>query len=143
MLQFVPLLGPVIERLASLIPDPGERARAIADAQRQLLEAAAAQDSAQSDTNKAEAQTGSLWIGGWRPAIGWACAVAFAWAYAVGPILKWALIAHGQPVDSLPPTTIDASMWELLFGMLGLSALRTFEKNRGIAAGTPAQAVRR
>ena len=32
---------------------------------------------AQIELNKVEAQSGSLFKGGWRPAVGWTCAIAF------------------------------------------------------------------
>jgi hypothetical protein len=28
---------------------------------------------------------------------------------------------------------VDANLWELMFGMLGLGSLRTFEKSKGVA----------
>ena len=36
---------------------------------------------AQIEVNKAEAASGSFFKGGWRPAVGWVCAVAFAYHF--------------------------------------------------------------
>jgi len=54
------------------VPDPAAKAKAEAELRADLL----ASDRAQMEVNKAEAQTGSLFIGGWRPAIGWVLAAA-------------------------------------------------------------------
>jgi hypothetical protein len=40
---------------------------------------------AQIEVNKAEAASGSLFKGGWRPAVGWICAVAFAYHFVLQP----------------------------------------------------------
>ena len=49
----------------------------------------------------------------------------------IAPLLGWALAVQGLKVPPLP--TLDGSLWELLFGMLGLGTLRTIEKARGVA----------
>lgn len=73
-----------------------------------------------------------LFVAGWRPCIGWVCAGACAWAWVVQPVARFALAALGHPVDALAPAEL-AEMWPLLLGMLGLGALRSVEKIRGVA----------
>jgi hypothetical protein len=85
----------------------------------------------QLDTNKAEAGSGSVFVGGWRPAIGWVCAVALLCQYVARPMLMWAGLVTGHSWPPLPG--IDDNLWELMLGMLGLGGLRTFEKARGVA----------
>lgn len=83
--------------------------------------------------NAAEAASGSLFVGGWRPAIGWVCAAALAYQYLFVPVGMWAAQAAGV---SLPaPITLDDSLWQLMLGMLGLGGLRTAEKFKGVAKG--------
>lgn len=88
---------------------------------------------AQIEVNKTEAQHASLFVAGWRPALGWVCGAGFAYQYVVRPLLPWVLTVFG--VDGVPPLpSLDGSLMELTFGMLGLGALRTFEKSKGVAA---------
>lgn len=82
--------------------------------------------------NQAEASSPSLFVSGWRPAIGWICGAAFAWNWVGLPIAKFAMSAYGHPLDL---ATADMSeMLPVLFGMLGMGGLRSWEKAKGIAA---------
>ncbi len=82
--------------------------------------------SKQSDTNIAEANTGSLYLAGWRPAVGWACALAFASKFVGGPLLYVISQYFNHPI--ILPEMDMSEMLPLLFGMLGLGTLRTVEK---------------
>ena len=85
----------------------------------------------QIDLNKAEAGSGNPWAAGWRPAIGWVCAMALLYQYLLSPLVMWAAELLGHPLPA--PPTLDDMLWQLLFGMLGLGLLRTAEKIRGVA----------
>ena len=74
---------------------------------------------------KVEAQHRSLFVAGWRPAIGWICAGALAWEFVLAPAIAWTF-------DLTPPGGAPALM-ELTMWMLGLAGLRTFEKIAGKA----------
>lgn len=95
------------------------------------LAAAVAIVQGQLDTNRAEASSPSAFTSGWRPAIGWVCALALACQYIARPLLQWAGIVTGHAWPALPG--IDGNLWELMLGMLGLGGLRTFEKTKGVA----------
>ena len=110
------------------VPDPAAKAKAEAELRADLL----ASDRAQMEVNKSEAQTGSLFIGGWRPAIGWVLAAAVAYTYLIVPIGMWVSFVVGKPIAK--PPVLDANLWELMFAMLGLGGLRTFEKIKGVAS---------
>jgi roadblock/LC7 domain-containing protein len=110
------------------VPDPAAKAKAEAELRADLL----ASDRAQMEVNKAEAQTGSLFIGGWRPAIGWVLAAAVAYTYLIVPVGMWVSFVVGKPIAK--PPVLDANLWELMFAMLGLGGLRTFEKIKGVAS---------
>jgi len=127
----LPALAPILDRLAALIPDPEARARAAAEAQAQLMAALQTSDSQQMGANAQEAQNASIFVAGWRPAVGWVCAAALAYQYLAVPLLSWAFVARGLKLPPLP--ALDGSLWELLTGMLGLGVLRSFEKARGVA----------
>lgn len=89
--------------------------------------------SAQIDTNKAEAGNASVFVAGWRPFIGWVCGSAFAWTFVFAPMIAYAARLSGNPVE-LP--NLDLSQLSpVLMGMLGLGAMRTVEKVKGINTG--------
>ena len=121
------IIGGVLGILNKFIPDPEARAKALAEMQKLEADARAQQLA----VNAAEAASGSVFIGGWRPFIGWVCGAAFAWQFVLAPMATWGAAAAGHPLPPLP--TLDNALWELLFGMLGLGGLRTFEKVKGIA----------
>lgn len=88
--------------------------------------------------NQAEAQHASLFVAGWRPAIGWIGAAALAYQFVLYPFLVWAWTAMQgagwMPADLKPPPILDAeALWVILTGMLGLAGARTLEKIRGVA----------
>ena len=85
---------------------------------------------AQIEVNKEEAKTGQIFIAGWRPAIGWVCALSYGYAFLVGPIATQVATGMGGSWP-LPPIDME-NMLYVLGGLLGLGGLRTFEKVRGV-----------
>lgn len=79
---------------------------------------------AQVELNKVEAQHRSLFVAGWRPFIGWVCGVGLLFMFLANPILQW---LSAKPGPELPEDII----LELVIALLGLGALRTFEKMKG------------
>lgn len=131
----LPLLGNVLDKV---IPDP----QAAADAKLKVMQMAqtgelAALDAetklalGQIEVNKAEAAT-DLFRGGWRPAVGWCCAFGLGYTFLLRPLLPWAVGLFGVAVPVLPAIDIE-SLMVLLFGMLGLGGMRTFERVKGKA----------
>ena len=124
----VPALGTLVDRL---IPDRAAAERAKADMEAALVKAANDAALAQVEVNKIEAGHGSVFVAGWRPAIGWVCAAALAWAFIVAPIASWGMAVFGLR-ETLPAIGTD-NLFELVLAMLGMGGLRTFEKLRGVA----------
>lgn len=85
----------------------------------------------QLEVNKAEASNPNLFVSGWRPAIGWVCALALLYQFIVRPMIAWGFALANHPLPVMPG--LDDMLWELLFGMLGLGGLRTVEKVKGVA----------
>ena len=81
---------------------------------------------AQVELNKVEAQHRSIFVAGWRPAIGWVCTIGLAMTFVINPILQW---YSSKPGPELPQDI----MLELVLALLGLGALRTVEKMNGRA----------
>jgi len=83
----------------------------------------------QLDINKQEAASTSLFIAGWRPAVGWVCVAALAYAYVFEPFLKFILaIRHPDLMAHLPVLDTGTLLGTLLIPLLGLGAMRTYEK---------------
>lgn len=130
----LPILTPIISQVfGSLFPDPAARDKAMADFYAQLQSA----DLSQLEVNKAEASTGSLFIGGWRPFIGWIGGAAIAWQFLVRPMLLsfGSFFSDHFVTAVLQAPGMDNSMWELVTAMLGIGAMRSYEKLKGVASG--------
>jgi hypothetical protein len=86
----------------------------------------------QIEVNKEEAANNSIFVAGWRPFIGWVCGSAFAWAFVFQPIVVAVAAAIGRPIDPKELAILDFSQIQpVLYGMLGLGAMRTYEKVKG------------
>jgi hypothetical protein len=133
LLALLPTLLPALtEVLDRVVPDQAAAAKAKLEMEARLLEAATAQASQQTEINKIEAGHQSIFVSGWRPYIGWVCGMAIAWAFLVAPMLSWLLPVMGVAA-AVPPLQTEFLL-ELVFAMLGLGGLRTFEKLKGVAA---------
>lgn len=131
----IPIIGGLLEKI---IPDP----KASAEAKTKLLELQQQGELAyldadvklamgQIEINKLEASSASLFVSGWRPAVGWVCVVGCGYAFILAPLLGWASVNLGW----IQPPEIDAgAMTGLLMGLLGLGGLRTVEKIKNVAA---------
>jgi len=82
--------------------------------------------------NQAEAQNPSVFVSGWRPAIGWVCGAACGWNWIGLPIAKLGMEIYGHPITLSPADLTE--MLPVLMGMLGLGGLSTIEKLQGRAA---------
>lgn len=102
------------------------------DQEKQQLAAAVMVVQGQLDINKTEAANPSVFVSGWRPAIGWVCGAACAWNWIGLPIAKFAMLALGHSLNMQPADL--GEMLPILMGMLGLGGLRTMEKINGVAA---------
>lgn len=86
---------------------------------------------AQIGVNAIEAASASLYVSGWRPSVGWVCSAAFAYKFVLAPALAFALTAFGHPITL--PVLDFTEMSTVLLGMLGLGAMRSVEKIKGVA----------
>lgn len=139
------LLPPLIEIGQKLIerffPDPEKRAAAELELLK-MQQSGALQEMAsdlqlrlgQLEVNKVEAASASIFVSGWRPAIGWICAGGLGWQFVGYPFCAWAF-ASFLPGYIAPPVIVSEHLFELILGMLGLAGLRSFEKVRGAAKG--------
>lgn len=125
------LIGPVTGLLDKFIPDADEKARIAHELATMSEKHAQSLALAQIEVNKAEAASGSLFKGGWRPFIGWICGIAFAYHFVLQPIILFAVTAYGLQIPDLPEFDMT-SLMTVLGGMLGIGGLRTYEKQKGL-----------
>jgi hypothetical protein len=126
-----------------LFPDPA----AAAAAQLELLKMQQNGDLAQlaADTDLAklqiqvnveEAKNANIFVSGWRPAVGWCCAAAFAYSYVLLPFAQFLVFTFGTTAMTeqlaLAPKLELSEMMPVLLGMLGLGSLRTVEKVKNV-----------
>ena len=125
------LIGPVTGLLDKFVEDKDQKARLAHEiatlAERQAHEIA----KSQIEVNKSESQSGSIFIGGWRPATGWVCVLGFGINFLVIPLTNLYLSVTANPL--LVPTLDVSQMMPVLLGMLGLGGMRTVEKTKNVA----------
>lgn len=143
----LPVIGGLInigERLIDRwFPDPTKAAEArmellkmeeSGDLKRMATEAGLLQG--QIDVNKIEAASGSTFVAGWRPAIGWTCAISLFMYYVpyclvATAIWAWHCIETGTLVPR--PDLGIADLIGLVSAMLGIASMRSFDKVKKVA----------
>ena len=125
------LIGPISSLLDKVIPDADERNRLAHEiatlAERQSHEIA----KAQIEVNEREADHQSLFVSGWRPAVGWICCIGLGCNYLFIPVANFVLVISDSSVTV--PALDLSEMMPVLLGMLGLGGLRSWEKTKGVA----------
>ena len=118
------LIGPATKLLDKVIEDKDQKnalAHEIATmAERHAQELA----KGQLEVNKVEAAHKSLFVAGWRPAIGWVCALGLFYNVILANII-------GIWVDV--PEIDTTLLVPVMMGMLGLGAMRSYEKVQGVS----------
>lgn len=113
------------------ILDPNEQTKLA----NQLTQLSMGLQMGQLKVDEAEANSTNWFVAGWRPAVGWVCALAFAYSYIVFPFLQFAVYTWADPVTikqiaALPHLNLG-DMMPVLLGMLGLGGMRSYEKSNG------------
>jgi hypothetical protein len=132
----------VIERVW---PDPIRQAEEI----RKLQELAQAGDIAklnaqvqiltgQMRINEKEAEHKSIFVAGWRPFVGWVGGIALGYQFILYPLMLWgwAIVdpTNAAGVAINPPPVMEADeLYTVLLGMLGIGAMRSYDKSKGTA----------
>ena len=120
------------EVLKRVWPDASEAEKAKLTMFLAQLDAEAKAQQAQIAVNQAEASNQNAFVSGWRPAVGWICVLALGYQYVVYPILLWLLLFWPNLVA--PKPVLSDVLYELLFGMLGLAGMRSWEKIKGVSS---------
>lgn len=113
-------------------PDKSEQQKAELTQAMLLLQGEIDSQKAQIEVNKVEAASNSLFVAGWRPFIGWVCGAALVYQYLLKPLVMAGFVLAKHPLAVALPG-LDDNLYQLLLGMLGLGAFRTFEKVKGVS----------
>lgn len=87
---------------------------------------------AQTEINKVEAQHASIFVAGWRPFIGWTGGVGLAYTFVLAPFIEFVARASGYVGDMPMPDATQ--LLTLVTAMLGVGAMRSYDKSHGTAA---------
>ena len=124
------LIGPVTGLLDKFIEDKDKK-NAIAHELATMAERHAQElAKGQLEVNKTEAAHKNLFVAGWRPAVGWVCCLGMASNFLVIPMANFALALSDSTI--IIPLIELSEMMPVLLGMLGLGAMRTVEKAKGV-----------
>jgi hypothetical protein len=90
----------------------------------------------QMDINLADAQSKAGGISGaiqriWRPLIGFSCALAIFWEYVLKQFLMFLIATFNWETKPLPELDM-ATLMPLVMALLGMGALRSYEKVKGV-----------
>ncbi|MGZ8232484.1 MULTISPECIES: 3TM-type holin [Methylobacter] len=124
------LIDTVVKRVW---PDATEVEKAKLAQMTETLQAEWNNQLAQIEVNKIEAASTSLLVSGWRPAIGWVCAAGLAYAAILEPLARFAATVVFAYVGAFPVIDTEITL-QILFALLGLGGMRTYEKARGVHA---------
>ena len=131
-MSLLSLIDPISTLLDKFVPDADEKHKIAFELATLSEQNAQEIATAQIAVNMAEANSKSIFKGGWRPFVGWVCGFALAYVAILEPIMRFIATMLGYTVDF---PVIDTTLtMQILMGMLGLGSLRSFEKSKGVAA---------
>ena len=84
----------------------------------------------QLDVNAKEAGHRSVFVSGWRPAIGWMGALALGFEFILSPGIEWYSKFAG--LNLIAPEIQTGPLLAIVTSMLGVAGLRSFEKSKGL-----------
>ena len=125
------LVAPVSGLLDKFIEDKDQRALLAHEIATLAEKQAQEQIVGQIKTNQIEAAHQSMFVAGWRPAVGWVCALAMLLNFILIPFINLGMEFAGQEIR-LDLIEMD-TMMPVLLGMLGLGGMRSYEKARKVA----------
>lgn len=126
------LLGSVLSMGQALIERffPDKEKQAEAERQMMLMMAQGELQTvlAQLEINAREASHPSIWTSGWRPFFGWGLGTLLLYHYMVREWIVWAFMVWAPQLPPPPSANVDEILFELMFGLLGIAGMRSFEK---------------
>lgn len=136
------IIGGIISLANKFFPDKDQAAKFEHELNMYMLSSEVQNRFKQLEINKVEARHPSIFVAGWRPAVGWMGVCAMGLGLLITVILPafLAVVSVSDTANIEKITTvikllkdIDTSFYiSITMQMLGFGALRTFEKSKGI-----------
>lgn len=123
---FVGIAGSVMEGLDDLFTSDEEKASATL----RLTELLQKPHNLQAMANIEGAKHSSVFVAGWRPAIGWVCAIGLGYQFLILPFAGLINAFYALPAEL--PAIQAAELSTLVMSLLGLGGLRSYEKAKGL-----------
>lgn len=131
---FKELISPITDLVGEIVVDKDKRN----EINLQIAEIADRADQryheeliAQTEVNKIEAQHASVFVAGWRPFIGWTGGVGIAYTFVLAPFIEFVARAAGYTQEMPMPDA--GQLMTLITAMLGVGAMRSYDKMKGTA----------
>ena len=122
------LVGPVTGLLDKFIEDKDQKAMLAHKIATMSEEHHQDLMKAQIEVNKVAASNSNLFVSGWRPFIGWTCGLGMFGNFITIPFANFVLAL--LEINIVIPLVPLETMMPVLMGMLGLGAMRSYEKTR-------------
>ncbi len=139
----LPIIGPIIDIVNKVVdravPDPVQKAQLQIELAKLADQAAQREHEemmGQIGTNTEEAKSQSLFVSGWRPAVGWIGAFGVGYSCVVEPMMNWVARVIFSYGGNFPILNTD-QLFYLITGMLGFGGFRTYEKIKGVPDSSP------
>lgn len=129
------IFSPIKDLIGEIVVDPNKRDQInlqLAQIEDQAQARLDTLQSGQIEVNKVEASSGSVFVAGWRPFVGWVGGVGLAYSTLVQPFGSW-LARVAFHYQGTFPAIDNQLLLYVLGGMLGIGGLRTIEKIKGVS----------
>jgi len=123
---FAGIAGSVMEGLDDLFTSEEEKANATL----KMTELLQKPHNLQAMANIEGAKHRSVFVAGWRPAIGWVCAVGLGYQFLILPFAGLINAFYALPAEL--PAIQAAELTTLVMALLGLGGMRSYEKAKGL-----------
>ena len=124
------LIGPVTGLLDKFIEDKDQKSKLAHEIATMSQKYAQEIAKGQMAINQVEAAHKSLFVSGWRPALAWVCVLGMFGNFITIPFSNFVLALLG--INIVIPLVPLETMMPVLMGMLGLGAMRTYEKKNAV-----------
>ena len=129
--DIIKLGGTLTGIIDKFVPDPDAANKLKSEMQNAIAD----NNMAQMEVNKVEAAHRSIFVAGWRPAVGWVLASSIAFMYLIKPIATTILFGFGMAEEAKLIQSIELDtgiLMTLLGSMLGIGGMRSFDKIKGV-----------
>lgn len=122
-----PILGIVGQIFDRVVPDKAAAEKAKLEMEAALMSQEFSLALEQIKVNTEEAKSTYFFTAGWRPACGWIGAFALGYAAVIEPLARFIAKVGFDYAGQFPVLDTTITM-QILFGILGLGAYRSYEK---------------